>query len=695
MRRLALVLCVMFMLSVGSVRAQDRFVIYDDGLAENWLSWSWDTQINLEATTLVQSGTQAVSVAYESPWAGAYLRSPQALPAGYHTLRFWIHGGEPGGQLIRVDAYGETGSAITLGVIQAQAEAWQQVEISLDAFGASSGIWGFVWQDNSGTLQPIFYLDNIELLAGQMVAQQPARPGPALRVDAAADKRTISPLIYGSNQYASDDEFLRAARPSIVRWGGNATSRYNYLLDATNLGSDWFFQNIPNEVEDETQLPLGSTVNRFISANRDLGIDSLITVPLLGWTTANRIYAECAFRISLYGPQQQVDQWYPDCGNGVRPDGSLITGNNPMLTSIPIDEKWVQDWIRLLISQFGSANEGGVRFYNLDNEVSLWQHTHRDVRPQPLSSLELRDLTWRYAAAIKAIDPGAKTLGPVEYGWTGYHFSGADQASQQWDNPPEAALRGGLPLVPWYLEQMRLYEQQNGLRILDYLDLHYYPSQDNIAIAPAGNAERQALRLRSTRSLWDATYVDESWISEPVMLIPRMREWVDKHYPGTLLAISEYNFGGGEHINGALTQADVLGIFGREGLDLATKWAPPSAYEPGAFAFKMYRNYDGQGGTFGEMKVRAESDDQGMLSVYAAVRADGALTVIIINKSGAPLTSPLQIANFNGGTAQLYRYSNADLTKILQEADVVLESGAVTLTYPADSITLLVISAQP
>ena len=93
------------------------------------------------------------------------------------------------------------------------------------------------------------------------------------------------------------------------------------------------------------------------------------------------------------------------------------------------------------------------------------------------------------------------------------------------------------------------------------------------------------LRLRSTRSLWDPTYADESWIADVqdgpyVRLIPRMRDWVNANYPGTKLAVTEYNWGGLESINGALAQADVLGIFGREGLDLATIWGPPSTGQP-------------------------------------------------------------------------------------------------------------------
>lgn len=284
-------------------------------------------------------------------------------------------------------------------------------------------------------------------------------------------------------------------------------------------------------------------------------------------------------------------------------------------------------------------------------------------------------------------------MGPTVWGWTAYFYSAIDADSGNWGNPPDRNAHGGMPLVPWFLDQMAGYEQSNNERILDYLDLHFYPQAYGIALSSAGDASTQSLRLRSTRALWDPDYVDESWINQPVQLIPRMKEWVNDYYPGTKLAITEYNWGGLEDINGALTQADVLGIFGREGLDLATLWAPPGLNEPGSFAFRMYRNYDGQGGEFGDLRLDAASSDQGQLSVYAARRSsDGAVTIMIVNKSGESLTSDLALSGLGGAeTAEVYRYSQADLQNIVQEADASVQNGNLTLTYPANSITLLVI----
>jgi hypothetical protein len=242
---------------------------------------------------------------------------------------------------------------------------------------------------------------------------------------------------------------------------------------------------------------------------------------------------------------------------------------------------------------------------------------------------------------------------------------------------------------------MQAYEQQNGVRILDYLDLHYYPQASGVALSGAGNAATQALRLRSTRSLWDPSYTDESWIGEPVYLVPRMRDWVNVNYPGTKLAIGEYNWGALNHINGALAQADVLGIFGREQLDLATLWDPPTPSEPGAYAFRMYLSYDGDGARFGEVSVAASSANQDSVSIYAAERTvDGSLTLMIINKSAQALTSAVTLSGFvPAADAAVYRYSSANLGAIVQAADQPIAPGGFSATFPASSITLVVVPA--
>jgi len=529
-----------------------------------------------------------------------------------------------------------------------------------------------------------------------------------LSVNAQANRHPISDLIYGMHAVA-DESFAQEIGLPIRRWGGNNTTRYNWQIGATNHASDWYFHN--NNTYDPVTMA-AQNADQWVQRNQRTGTRSLITIPMIGYVAKDGNQATCAFPVSKYPGQDDVDDedGFPNCGNGLK-NGVPIQAD-PSDTSIPANASFIQQWITHL--QQNAATNGPVEFYGLDNEPDIWFDTHRDVFPTGWKYDEFRDRTYTYAAAIKATDPNAKLLGPVVNGWTYYWYGAWDGQREDWTTPDDRNAHGGTPFVAWYLQQMKAYEEQNGVRLLDYLDLHYYPqNRDNeaaISLAPAGDAATQARRLRSTRSLWDPTYGDESWIADAgpeegiIQLLPRMKAWVTENYPGTKLAISEYNWGGLESLNGALAQADVLGIFGREGLDLATMFDPaqgdplqttfPSS--PGAFAFRLYRNYDGQGGRFGDTSVQASSSDQGKLSIYAAQRgADNALTLMIINKSGTALSAAATLAGFTpGATAHVFRYAQSDLTQIVRLADQPLSASGFTATFPANSITLLLLPAQ-
>jgi hypothetical protein len=180
--------------------------------------------------------------------------------------------------------------------------------------------------------------------------------------------------------------------------------------------------------------------------------------------------------------------------------------------------------------------------------------------------------------------------------------------------------------------------------------------------------------------------------------------WIAKNYPDTKLAFTEYNWGGQEAISGALAQADILGIFGEYGLDMATIWgAPdPTSQLPGLIGYEVYRNYDGNKSMFGNMALTSTSVNQGQLSVYGALRtSDNAVTVVVINKKYGDLTSSLSLANLAAGstTAQAFLYSNANLAAIVAQPAVTVTppaAGGTTstisnYTFPAQSITVFVV----
>jgi PKD repeat protein len=512
-------------------------------------------------------------------------------------------------------------------------------------------------------------------------------PTANLTVDVNANRRAINPNIYGV-AYATTAQ-LQDLNVKLHRYGGNNTSRYNWQINADNRGFDWYFESIP-----EASSAPGERGNTFIANSRAGGAEPMLTIPIIGWVARlgpNRAKL-ASFSQAKYGPQTDADwQWFPDAGNGIlASNGQFVQNNDPNDANVPNSPTLQQQWVQAIVNQWGLAQNGGQRYYILDNEHSLWHSTHRDVHPAGATMDETFARMRDYSAAIKAVDPGARIVGPEEWGWSGFLLSGYDQqygSQHGWSFMPDRASHGGWDYLPWLLNQLRL----DGRHLLDVFTVHWYPQGGEFSNTVT--TSMQQLRNRSTRALWDPNYTDPTWINDKVMLIPRLRNWVNTYYyPGTPIGITEYNWGAENHINGATAQADILGIFGREGLDFGARWTTPAASTPTYKAIKMYRNYDGNRSTFGDVSVAAGGANPDNVAVFAAERtSDGALTVMVINKylSGS---TPVNVAvsNFNpAGVAQVYQLTSANAINRL--SDIAFGGASLSLTVPAQSITLLVL----
>ena len=516
--------------------------------------------------------------------------------------------------------------------------------------------------------------------------------GITVRIDVAANRHAIDPRIYGVAY--PDANALSDLRVPVNRWGGNATTRYNWQLNASNRASDWYFESIGS-----SSSTSGADADAFVGQTKSAGAQAILTIPTIGWV-ANLGPSRsklAGFSIAKYGPQTGNDwQWFPDAGNGILASTGLpISGNDPNDADVPATPAFQQGWLQHLVSTFGHAASGGVRYYILDNEPSIWFSTHRDVHPSGPKMSEIVADTVAYGTMIKSVDPGSLVMGPEEWGWSGYFFSGYDQqygVTHGWSFLPDRSANNNWDYIPWYLNQLQQHDATTGQRLLDILSVHFYPQGGEFSNDTSVSA--QQLRNRSTRALWDPNYVDESWIGTQVSLIPRLENWVSTYYPGTKVAITEYNWGAESHINGATTLADILGIFGREGLDLATYWTTPSTGTPAYNAMKLYRNYDGRGSSFGETSVAAVVPNPDEVSVFAAQRAaDNALTIVAVNKdlsTAFPVT--LQLANFTAETsAQAWQLTATNVITPL--SDVPMSGSTLSTTLPAQSITLFVVGA--
>lgn len=474
-------------------------------------------------------------------------------------------------------------------------------------------------------------------------------------IDTARDVRPISPLIYGVNAH----DAAAHRRPSN-RLGGNRWTAYNWENNASNAGSDWHHQS--DGYLSESDIP-GQAVRPAVEAAARDRQALIITVPMAGYVAADK---------HLEGDVNQT----PDYLNK-RFHVSAAKKGAPLLTTPDLTDRRVyQDEFVNWVEQAARVAPDQQILYALDNEPDLWSHTHARIHPDKITYEELVRRTIEYAGAIKDVKPDAIVLGAVNYGWNGYRTL---------QNAPDA---DGRDFHQLFLAELKKAHEQAGRRLVDALDIHYYSEAEGggvRVIAKDDSEQVAAARVQAPRSLWDPTYVESSWITrdsiagKPIALIPRVLKDIDDHCPGTRLAITEYQFGGGDHVSGGIAQADALGIFGRYGVFAANWWNLGVGQKYVDAAFDLYLNYDGKGARFGNQSVFAESSSIETASVYASTdSADpSVVSVIAINRMGKPVEATIRIAHPRPlGHADVYRFTG--------ESPKVASAGTHTLARPSE-----------
>ena len=438
-----------------------------------------------------------------------------------------------------------------------------------------------------------------------------------MTVDETAQTQQISPYIYGINGTPP----LNQVTATAYRQGGNRMTGYNWETNASNAGTDW------HNNSDSYLVPAGAdasqpavTVTNFAQTAKAQGGYALVTVPMAGYVAAD-----------MNGPVTD-DQGAPS----ERWDVIADRKSAPLSLTPDLNDGTVytDEFIHYLITKLGGSTAGGIDGYSLDNEPSLWPSTHPLLHPSQTTVAELLAKSASVASVIKDQDANAEVFGPVLYGYGAYiDFQGApdwsDYSGQyKW-------------FVDAYLAEMKKADDAAGRRLLDVFDIHYYSEARGATgrvtdVSDKSDDTRNA-RMQATRTLWDSSYAENSWIaqwfSKFLPVLPTIQASIASDYPGTKLALTEYNFGGGDDISGGIAEADALGIFGKYGVYMADLWPLNDKIPYDDLAINLFTNYDGKGAEFGGTSVGAATDDAVNSSVYASTDSDGLLHLVLLNKN--------------------------------------------------------------
>ena len=439
-------------------------------------------------------------------------------------------------------------------------------------------------------------------------------------ITADGSKKPISPYIYGTNQLLTEEENWTA-----MRQGGNRLTGYNWENNASNAGTDWinssdnfltWIAGIQNENEP------GIVTTTFRNKSIELNAYSLITLQLAGYVARDKSGAVTENQTAPSLRWRSV-QFEKGSAFSLQPDTSD--------SFVYLDE-----YVNFLVDRFGMANtSNGIKGYSLDNEPGLWISTHPRIHPLQARCVEMVQKAIGVSTAVKNVDPYLEIFGPVLYGFNAYYDF---QSAADWDS-----VKAGTNyqwFIDYYLDQMRLAEISSGKRLLDVLDIHWYPEargDNRITETNANTTADKLARVQAPRTLWDNNYTENSWIGQwfgaYLPLIPRLKESIDEYYPGTKLAFTEFSYGGENDITGAIAMADVLGIFGKYDVYLGTYWQLDSPSNYISAAYKIYRNYDGNNSTFGDNSLPSVTSDSVSTSVYGSLNETGnEIHLVVINK---------------------------------------------------------------
>lgn len=486
-------------------------------------------------------------------------------------------------------------------------------------------------------------------------------------IDVSQDRHSISPYVYGINNGTYKKATWR-------RWGGNRTSAYSWETNYSNAGADYIDDNddylpwVMNLPANQYKSP-GSVLKAFHDSSLVQGALSGITLPMVGWVSNDGDGQVTAGELAPSPRWAQVKD---------------IKGGAFTLTPDTTDGKiYVDEELNFLINTFGHANTAnGIKAYIMDNEPGLWCTQFQHMRNTCVTYNELFTKTDTLTAVVKNMDSTALVMGPESFGFSEY-----------WDlqnATDKATYAADHWFVDSYLKHMQQSSAAAGKRLLDVYSVHWYPDLNSVDIYSDDTDHQTCIqRMQCIRSLWDSSYVEDSWIgtwfAPNLPIIPHIKNSISQFYPGTKMAINEYDYGGHHHISGGLAQADALGAFGKTGLDYAALWGEINGYN--VAAFDLFRNYDGNNGTYGGTNVKSTANNIDSSSVYASVEdnTNKVLHIVVLNKSGSSINATMNVQNaVNYNKTDLYYFDKMDSAVYHQAVpNAALNNNTLSYSIPA------------
>lgn len=508
----------------------------------------------------------------------------------------------------------------------------------------------------------------------------------SITVNATANKRKVSPYIYGrNNTFDKPSRFYKDAGLRFSRMnGGNNATKYNWRKKISSH-PDWY-----NNVYDNDWDKSAKTVSTTYP-----DMQQMYAFQLIGRVASSKNYNfnDWGFNQSKY--------WF-GLGQNLA-GGGLVNTTDTLNGSKALKEGdinlYTQEWpadstVNILNHWFGEnglgLNKNQFYYWSMDNEPDVWNGTHDDVMKTLISASAFMDRYIEIAKKARALFPEIKICGPVTTSeWQWY----------KWGN--ESIRINGIyySWLEYFIKRCADEEKASGVRVLDVVDLHNYPW--------AKNGDVDALQLH--RMYYDTKYVyaganglytinggwDTSLNKE--YIFKRLNDWLTKYFGannGITLGVSEWSPASSDPNVASVVYGSHLGTFANNGVELFSPWSWCNGMWETLHLYSRYAKNN---------SVSSKSSLESTVSAYTTVNdATDSMTVIIVNRdmsSARNVTVNLNEFSVTDGsysTLQLSSLPSAETfvshTKnALKANSVTVNSNSFSITVPSLSTTAVIL----
>ena len=346
--------------------------------------------------------------------------------------------------------------------------------------------------------------------------------------------------------------------------------------------------------------------------------------------------------------------------------------------------------------------QGGIKFYSLDNEPALWPSTHPRVHPDKTTYAEMVSRTEATASGLLKVDPTAFVLGAVAYGWAEY------KTLQEAPDSKEHNDKYGTYL-DYFLASMKKLEEKHHQRLVHALDVHWYPEARGAKrITEPDNSpktdRRRACRRRAACGIRPTSRragSPASSASKPIRLIPWLQEKIADRYPGTKLAMTEYDFGardphlGRAGAGGRARHPRARGCLPGELLGQRPRQRPAAELHQGRLS-DLTGTTTARAARSATRPSRRRPADQDKASVFAATdsKHPGTLTVLVLNKQQHTVfNGKIAIKGGAYSKAKVFAFDGTS-PKIQSLPDAQITNNQLSYRLPPMSATLFVCTGR-